>query len=83
MLDDDTGDLIEYRDLIGNPKYRKIWGNLHGNELGRLVQDMPGQVEGTNTLFFMEKEDLPTVRWRDVTYGCIVVRYRPEKQDPN
>ena len=44
---------------------------------------MPGRVEGTNTLFFIEKEDLPTARWRDVTYGRIVVVYRPEKQDPN
>ena len=83
MLDEDTGDLLEYRHVIGNFKYRKIWGKSYGNELGRLAQGMPGQVKGTNTQFFIDKEDLPTSRWRDVTYGRIDVSYQPEKQDPN
>ena len=25
---------------------------------------------------------MPTERWKDVTYGCVVVNYRPEKSDP-
>ena len=75
VLDKDTGDLIDYRQLIGNPKYHEILGKSYGNELGRLAQGMPGRVEGTNTLFFIGKEDLTTARWRDVTYGRIVVSY--------
>ena len=62
MLDEDTGDFLEYRHLIGNPKYHEIWSKSYGNELGQLAQGMPGRVEGTNTLFFIEKEDLPTAR---------------------
>ena len=34
MFDEDTGDLLEYRHLIGNLKYREIWSKLYGNELG-------------------------------------------------
>ena len=34
VLDKDTGDLLEYRHLIDNPKYREIWGRLYGNEPG-------------------------------------------------
>ena len=44
---------------------------------------MPGRVKGTNTLFFIEKADIPADRWKDVTHGHTVVSYRPEKSDPN
>ena len=32
-------------------------------------------------MFFIEKTAVPADRWRDVTYGQIVVDYRPEKTD--
>ena len=44
---------------------------------------MKGRVEGTATLFCINKKDIPAARWRDVTYGRIVVSFRPEKKDPN
>ena len=44
---------------------------------------MPGRVKGTDTIFFIEKAYIPTNQWKDVTYGLIVVSYRPEKSDPN
>ena len=74
---------MEYRHLIQNPKYREIWGHSYGNELGRLAQGMKGRVAGTDTIFCIDKKDIPAARWRDVTYGRIVVSFRPEKKDPN
>ena len=44
---------------------------------------MKGRVKGTNTLFCIDKKDIPAARWQDVTYGRIVVSFRPEKKDPN
>ena len=44
---------------------------------------MEGRVGGTNTIFFIDKKDIPAARWKDVTYGRICVNYRPEKNDPN
>ena len=44
---------------------------------------MKGRVKGTSTILFIPKEDLPTARWKDVTYGRIAVNYRPKKSDPN
>ena len=82
VLDEDTGELMEYRHLMKSPKYRQLYGKSYAKELGRLAQGMPGQVEGTNTIFFIDKADIPTARWRDVTYGRVVVNYRPEKDDP-
>ena len=44
---------------------------------------MSGRVEGTNTIFFIHKKEVPANRRQDITYGCIVVSYRPTKKDPN
>ena len=40
---------MEYRGLMKNPKYRKLYAKSYTKELGCLAQGMPGQVEGTNT----------------------------------
>ena len=82
VLNEDTGEIMEYQHLIGNPKYREIWGQAYGNEVGRLAQGMEGRVKGTNTIFSNSKEDLPAERWKDVTYGHIVVNYCPEIATP-
>ena len=62
VLNKETGELMEYRHLIGNSKYRKLWQNSYGNKLGRLAQGMSGRVEGTNTFFFIHKKDVPAHR---------------------
>jgi len=33
-------------------------------------------------MFFINKSKVPADRWRDITYGRVVVNYRPEKDDP-
>ena len=38
-------------------------------------------VTGTNTILFINKSEVPASRWRDITYGRVVVNYRPEKDD--
>jgi len=82
VLDEDTGELMEYRAVMKNPKYRPLYAKSYSKELGRLAQGLPGLVDGTNTIFFIPKRDVPLERWRDVTYGRVVVNYRPEKADP-
>ena len=44
---------------------------------------MPGRVKGTDTIFFIDKADIPADQWKDVPYGRIFVSYRPENSDPN
>ena len=83
VLNEDTGELMEYRHLIGDPKYKKIWGQAYSNELGSLAQGMQVCVKATNTIFYISKEDLPAERWKDGTYGRIVVNYCPKKSNPN
>lgn len=82
ILDTDTGELMEYRHLIKNPKYCTTWKNAYGKELGRLAQGIPGTVQGTNTIVFISPNQVPPNRQKDVTYGRICANYRPEKDDP-
>ena len=82
VLNEETGELMEYRHLIANPKYRERWSKAYGIELGRLAQGIPDEVDGTDTIVFIAKGEVPKDRWRDVTYGRICANYRPEKDDP-
>ena len=38
---------------------------------------------GTNTLFFRKYQDIPADRLKYVTYGRVVLDYRPQKEDLN
>lgn len=81
VLDDETGELLEYRHLIQCPKYKKDWGNSFGNEVGRLAQGIPGRNTGTNTIYFIYKHDIPQDRWKYVTSGRIVCNVRPQIEE--
>jgi hypothetical protein len=37
VLNDDTGDLLEYRHLIKHPKHKDIWSQSFGKEIRRLA----------------------------------------------
>ena len=59
ILDNDTGELMEYQYLMKKSKYRNLYGNSYAKEIGRLTQGMPGQVTGTNTIFSSTKRMCP------------------------
>jgi len=75
VLDDETGDLLEYRHLLKHPKYRDVWSQSFGKEIRRLATV-------TETIAFVSKQQIPRERRRDITYGRIVFAYRSEKKDP-
>ena len=80
----DNRELLEYCHLIANEKTRATWQHLYQNEIGQLAQGMPGRNKGTNTIFFIKKNQVPRYRAKDVTCGLITTLIRPEKIDkPN
>ena len=81
VIDDDTGELLEYCHLIQRPKYKKDWGFSFGNEIGRLAQGMPGRNTGTNTIHFIDRSTIPSDRWKDVAHSRIVCNVRPQKDE--
>ena len=72
VLDGDTGEMLEYRHLITRTKYKVVWGDAHGKEIDHFTQGIPGKGEGTNTLFFINKSEVPADRFKDVTRDRIV-----------
>ena len=58
-MDEDTGMLLEYKQLSKHPQYKKTWQHSYGNEIGRLAHGILGRVQGTNTIFFVNKQDVP------------------------
>jgi hypothetical protein len=65
-----TGQYLNYRQLIREPKHKEIWSTSAANKFGRLAQGVGGRVKGTNTIIFICKEDQePKDRIKDVTYG--------------
>jgi hypothetical protein len=79
VMDDETGELMVYRQLMKNAKYKQTWGRTFGNEIGRLAQGIPGRVKGTNTFYFIKQKQIPNDRTKDVTYARICCNVRPEK----
>jgi len=54
---------------------------LFGNEIGTLEQGIPGRVDGTDTMFFVHKNQVPSHRWKDTIYGRIVRDIREHKKE--
>ncbi len=75
----EKGKLLEYPHLIGNPKMKAVGAHSYGNEIGQLAQGMPGRNTGTNTIFFIRRDQVPRDRIKDATYGLITCLVCPEK----
>jgi len=75
VLDDDTGDLLEYRHLIKHPKYKDTWSNSFGKEIRRLATM-------TETIFFIKKNRHSTrpKRRRHLRMNCMCLQRRKERQ---
>ena len=91
VMDVDTGEMLEFRQLRKHPKYKKIWDTSYSNELGRLCQGvgkdpsnpMIQRVKGTNTFRVIRYEDIPKDRRGEICHTTVVCEVRPDKDDPN
>jgi hypothetical protein len=59
IFDEESGKMLKYWKLITHPKYCKAWTHSSANEFGCLAQGVGSQIEGTNTIFFVQKKDIP------------------------
>ena len=82
VLDQETGQLLEYRQLLKHPKLKELWNRSAADEFGRLAQGIKGRVKATDTIRFIFKHEVPTDRFKDVTYIKFICTIRTEKKDP-
>jgi hypothetical protein len=92
VLNKETGETLEHRQLRQHPKYKETWDASYSKELGRLCQGLgnetaakpsPTKVEGTDTFRPIHFGDIPVDRCADVTYTKVVCEVRSQKEDPN
>ena len=84
VMNEKTGEMQNYHKLLKQNSTREIWASDMCKELGKLYQGYKGLVEGTYTFLFIshsEIRDIPPDK--TITYGRIVVDYRPQKADRN
>ena len=82
VLDHETGKLLEYRQLLRHPRYKNVWNRSADDEFGRLAQGIGGRVQGTDTIRFIRKDEVPADRLKDVTYIKFVCQVRTKKKNP-
>jgi hypothetical protein len=75
------GQYLNYRQLIRDPKHKEIWSTPAANEFRRLAQGVGGRVKGTNTIFFICKDQVPEDRIKDVTYGSYGCEIKQNKEE--
>jgi len=76
VIDGNTGEIMEYRHLVKNPKHRERWQKSFSKEIRRLATT-------TKTIRFVKMSEISKDRLKDKTYARIVVSERPEKSDPD
>eukprot|EP00804_Cyclotella_cryptica_P000722 CCRYP_001010-RA/>CCRYP_001010-RA protein AED:0.32 eAED:0.24 QI:0/0/0/1/0.5/0.66/3/0/551 len=90
VLDHDTGLSLDYKQLRTHPKLGPIWSKSYVNELGGLCQGIGTDdsctnqhVQGTNTFYVIDYDDIPFDRRSEITYSKVVCKVHPEKSDPD
>ena len=76
VIDGETGEIMEYRHLLKNPKHRERWQKAFSREIRRLATV-------TETIKFVLMSEIPKDRLKDQTYARIVADERPEKPEPD
>ena len=79
--DKETGEYLNYRQLLKDPKHAKVWAHSAANEFGRLAQAVGTRIKGTNTIHFIRKNQVPQDWTRDVTYGSFSCDFKPNKEE--
>jgi hypothetical protein len=81
------GNFLEWRQLRTHPTLSITWNTSYANKLGRLCQGIhTGTNEGkhskgTNTLFPIPYNKIPSNRCREITFSKVVCKVQPEKGD--
>ena len=91
VLDDNTGNVLEYRQLRKHHSYANTWNTSYANELSSLCQGIgrctegPSnqRVAGTNTFRPIPYHAIPADRRPEITFTKVVCSVRPDKADPH
>ena len=79
IMDEQTVQLLNYKKLIQDPKYKNNCRTSSANEFGLLANGVGGRIKDpTNTIRFIRRKDIPGFRRKGVTCGSFVRNFRNE-----
>ena len=72
---------------LNGPHKGLLWGHSGGTRTGHLTSTSTAQgihkIKGTNTIYFIDKSEIPKEKLKQVTHARIVVDYKPHKVEKN
>ena len=83
IIDPIYGASMGHIHLTRSPNHKVPWTTSFSNKVGRLAQGVGDIMKGTNTIYYIYYALITKDRRSDITYGQIVVDYRPHKIEPN
>ena len=91
VLDNETGESIEYIQLRRHLKYKKVWNISYSNELGWICQGVGSstsggkkqRVKGTDSFRVIKFENITHDFRKEIWHTGVVCKVRPNKDDPN
>jgi hypothetical protein len=78
IIDNKTNDMLEYCHLVKKENTRALWETSFANKIRQLFQGIQ-HLKGTNTCFFIRKEQVSLDKWPK--YGCICCIFFPQKEE--
>jgi hypothetical protein len=83
VMDKDMGKLLNYRQLMNSPKYKKPWGLPAANKFGRLANGIGGCIKTpTNTIKFISEHKILADHRKDSHTGNSYAWSDPKRQNP-
>ena len=80
--DKETNMYLNYWQLLRHPNFTAAWNKLAANEFGRLAQGLKNRhVKGTDTIKFIQKDQVPIKRIKDVMYGIFSCDFKPNNEE--
>jgi hypothetical protein len=82
--DADTGEYLNYQQLLRDPKHKDLWATSAANGFNQLAQGVGTRIkpeDATDTINFIAKDKVPKERMKDVTYGSFKCDYKPNKEE--
>jgi hypothetical protein len=83
VLDQDTGQLLKYHQLLKHPHFKDVWNKSAADEFGRLAQGIGERIKGTDTIGFIHKHEILADRLQEVTYINFVCTVQTKKKSPH
>ena len=79
IFDEEYGKMLKYRALLTHTKCHNVWTHLSANEFSQPAQGVGTCIKGTNTIFFINKQDIPVNQGWNVMHGKLVCEFKPKK----